>query len=109
MWNDQKRQRFEEMRQPSRQLDAVEQAELASLLQELETAESAYLQPATERLRLRNELTETQNRELERLIQRKEALALRVNQVLTEARIERQAIDNDVATVLAAREGSNTD
>src|SRR5712691_1769152 len=99
MWDDQKRQRFQELRQPDRQLNAAEQAELASLAQELEAAESAYLKPATDRLRQDCELTEKQNDELDRLIKRKEALVQRLHKVLTEARVERRAIENELATV----------
>jgi hypothetical protein len=109
MWDNQKRQRLQELRQPDRQLNAAEQTELATLVQELEAAEAAYLKTATERLRQENERTEKQNRDLERLIQRKEALAQRLNNVLAEARVERRAIENELASVLAASQGSKAE
>jgi len=47
---------------------------LALLIKELETAEAAYLSPATQLLRQEREMLEEQNRTLEALVRRKEAL-----------------------------------
>ena len=53
MWDEQKHARFQALRQ--RELDGVlteaEQAELTQMLQEIDSAEAAYLRPATARLR----------------------------------------------------------
>jgi hypothetical protein len=73
MWSEQKRERFQELRQ--RQADTLsqtEQAELAQFVQQLEDAECAYLVPATERLRREREALDAQNRKLEILMHRKE-------------------------------------
>ncbi len=77
MWDEQKRERFQTLRQ--RELDdtltEAEQAELSQMIQEIEDAEAAYLRPATERLRCERERIEEQNRELQGLVQREEASA----------------------------------
>lgn len=84
MWDDQKRERFNALREPERRLSATEQAELTALVKELEEMEDAYLKPATERLRRENALTQKQNAELDRLIERKDALVKRLRQVLAD-------------------------
>jgi hypothetical protein len=103
MWNEQKRARFEQLRQGSKEgrLTALEQAELAQLVKELETAEATYLTPATERLRQEREKIESRNRVLADLAQRKGALVTRLREVLNTSRAERQAIDGELAAVLA--------
>lgn len=80
MWEEQKRIRFQQLRQRQGMsaLAEAEQAELAFLTQELEAAEAACLTPATERLRQEREILETQNRNLEILALRKEALVQRI-------------------------------
>jgi hypothetical protein len=101
MWDEQKRQRFQQLRQREGQLTAAEQVELASLVQQLESAEADYLNGATERLRQEREITERQNRSLESLSNRKKTLVERLARVLAEARAERRAIENELASVLA--------
>ncbi len=80
MWEKQKQSRFQQLRQRQAEnvLTEAEQAELALLTQELEAAEAAYLTPATERLRQEREALESQNRALEVLALRKEALVSRL-------------------------------
>jgi len=107
MWNDQKRQRFRELRLGG-QLNEFEQVELAALVKELEDEEAAYLKPSAERLRRENELTERQNTELDKLIKRKEALVQRLKNVLAETRAEQRAIANELANVLAAAPNSDS-
>ena len=87
MWEEQKRTRFHQLRQrqEKRALAEAEQAELAFLTQELEAAEAAFLTPATERLRQERKILETQNRNLEVLALRKEALVRRLSALLAEA------------------------
>ena len=85
MWDNQKRTRFEELREPGRQLNAVEQTELAALVKELENVEAAYLKPATERLRRENDGIAKRNLELSEPAKRKEALVQRLENVLVEA------------------------
>jgi hypothetical protein len=101
MWDKQKRQRFQELRQPGRYLEAGEQAELATLIQELEAEEAAYLKPATERLRQENDRQEKRHRILQDLIQRRELLVQRLKNTLTEAQAEERAIENELASALA--------
>ncbi|HBI43086.1 MAG TPA: hypothetical protein DDY78_09560 [Planctomycetales bacterium] len=111
MWEEQKRTRFHQLRQRQGKsaLTEAEQAELAFLTQELEAAEAACLTPATERLRQEREILETQNRSLEVLALRKEALVRRLSAFLAEAQTERRAIDGELASVLAESRGSETD
>jgi hypothetical protein len=108
MWDKIKSSRFRQLRQRLRDgelLDA-EQEELALLTQELEATEASYLAPATERLRQVTESIEGQNRALEVLGRRKEALALRLRNFLVEAQAERQAIESEFTAVLAGIRGS---
>jgi hypothetical protein len=111
MWQEQMRARFQQLRQ--RQLEntltEAEEAELTILLEELEAAEAADLAPAVEQLRQEREAIEAQNRSLENLVHRKEALASRLRTVLVEAQAERRAIESELATVLAGSQGSTTD
>jgi D-aminopeptidase len=111
MWEEQKRARFQELRQQQSEstLTEAEQAELAVLIQELEAAEAASLVPAVERLRQNREHLESQNRALEVLALRKEALATRLREFLTEARTERRGIERELAAVLAGSRGPETD
>jgi hypothetical protein len=109
MWDDQKRQRFQLLRGRELQLSEAEQTELASLVQELEAAEAAYLQPATERLSQERELLEKQNRELERLSSRKQDLAERLGRFLVDAHAEQRSIENELAAVLAGNQSSDRD
>ena len=111
MGNGQRSSRFQELRQRQREgvLTEAEQAELKLLVQELEAAEATYLTPATERLRQQRGTLETQNRALEALALRKEALVLRLRDFLAEAQAERRAIEGELAAVLAGSRGSETD
>jgi hypothetical protein len=86
MWDGQRSSRFQQLRQRQREsaLTEAEQAELALLVQELEAAEVTHLAPATERLRQERETVETQNRALEVLALRKEALVPRLRDFLAE-------------------------
>lgn len=109
MWDDEKRQRFQLLRQREQTLSEAEQTELASLVQELETAEGTYLQPATERLRLEREHLEKQNAELEKLGARKKDLAQRLGRFLADARAEQRSIENELAAVLAGSQSPPRD
>ncbi|HTU17910.1 MAG TPA: hypothetical protein VMG10_07580 [Gemmataceae bacterium] len=86
MWEQQKSHRFQELRQrqQANQLSEGEQAELALLVMEVEAAEAAYLTPATQKLQQEREALEDQNRSLENLAHRKEALARRLHDFLAE-------------------------
>jgi hypothetical protein len=68
MWDDQRRQRFQELRARESMLTNGELTELALLVRELEEADAAYLTPATVRLREERDAVEAQNRALEHLI-----------------------------------------
>ncbi len=111
MWDEQKRSRFQQLRQRQGEsvLTEAEQAELAQVLQELEAAEATYLTPATQRLRQERESLGAQNCTLEALARRKEALVLRLRDFLAQAHAERQAIECELATLLDGCRGSPTD
>jgi hypothetical protein len=101
MWDEQQRQRFEQLRQREGHLSEAEQAELAALIGELQAAEARYLNQATERMRQERDTMEAQNRSLADLVRRKQALAQRLGSVLVEARAEQRAIESELASVLA--------
>lgn len=111
MGEEQKRRRFQELRQRQQEgeLSEAERAELALLVQELEAVEAAYLTPATQRLRQEREAVEEQNRSLEALVRRKEALAQRLRDFLSETQAERRAIERELTAVLAEGQSSDTD
>jgi hypothetical protein len=111
MWEEQKSHRFQQLRkrQQASQLSEAEQAELALLVKELEAAEAAYLAPATQQLRQEREILDDQNRSLENLIRRKEALVRRLHDFLAEMQAERRAIERELTAVLAGGGGSVTD
>jgi hypothetical protein len=109
MWDNQKRARFDELREAGRQMNAVEQTELAALERELENLEVAYLRPATERLRRENDSIEKRNLELAELTKRKEALVQRLESVLAEAQAEERAIETELASVVAGSQASHLD
>jgi len=109
MWDNQKRVRFDELREPGRRLDNAEQIELAALVKELEDDEAIYLRPATECLRRENDRTAKRNLELAALSQRKEALVARFESILTEAQAEERAIEAELASVGALSQESNLD
>ena len=102
MWEEQKHSRFQQLRQGKRDgvLAETEQAELALLEQELEE-EDPNLILATEGLRKERVALEAQNRTLESLTLRKEALVRRLREFLAESQAERNAIECQVAEVVA--------
>lgn len=103
MFDAEKRSRFRTLqeRQDAGLADANEQAELAKLASEIEGSEAAYLTPATARIRQDRERIERQNRKLEELVRRRNAFVERLSGFLAEARREREAIDSELAAVLA--------
>ncbi len=111
MWEEQKRQRFRQLRE--RQLAGVlgesEQAELTLLIEELQAAEARYLTPATQRLRDERKIIEAQNHALDGLMRRKERLAQRLEDFLAEAQAERRAIEGELAAVLIGSSDATTD
>lgn len=90
MWTDQKRERFQQLRQRENALTEAEQAELVLLVQELEDAEAASLALATERLGQEREIVEAKNRKLEVVVCRKETLMRRLRDFLAETQAERR-------------------
>jgi hypothetical protein len=110
MGDQQKGVRLQQLRQ--RELDGAlteaEQKELQLLVQEIERAEADYLGPATERLRHEREGIEAQNRALQALLHRKEALVARLQTVLAESQAEQQAIDEELARILGESTGAGT-
>jgi hypothetical protein len=109
MWDELKRQRFQQLRGRESALTETERTELAGLVKELEAAEAAYLARAGERLRRQRQTLEKRNRALEALAHRKEALRRRLREFLGEARAERHAIERELDAVLAEDRGSETE
>ena len=111
MWDERKRQRFEALRQreDAGVLADSERSELESLVQELQSAEAAYLVPATERLREERRELDGQNRTLEALARRREVLAQHLREVLAEAQAEQHAIQGELAALLVDSRGSQRD
>lgn len=103
MFDPEKRSRFRTLqeRQDAGLITADEQAELAKLVGEIESTEAAYLTPATERIRQEREQVECQNRKLEDLVRRRQTFLERLRGFLADARREREAIDSELAAVLA--------
>lgn len=106
MWNDQKRERLQQLRQ--NELAAVladsEKSELRTLIHELEANEAPLLDAATAKLRDERQAIEVQNQILQDLLRRREALALRMRTVLAETQSELEAIDRELSNALS---GSN--
>lgn len=103
MFDAEKRLRFRTLRQrqDAGLTTADEQAEFVKLASEIESGEAAYLTPATERIRQDRERVEGQNRKLDELVRRREAFVARLRGFLADARREREAIDSELAAVLA--------
>jgi cell division protein ZapA (FtsZ GTPase activity inhibitor) len=76
--------------------------ELEAPITELESTNSADLSEATRKFRSEREHVESRNRQLESLLVRRRGLAQQLDNALNNARSERQAIDSELATVLAA-------
>lgn len=104
------RKRFRELRQRqlSHTLTPSDRDELAALIQSVERAEVAQLAPASARLRREIEQVETQNRDLETLLQRKEALLQRLRSLLAEMEAERRGIREEQARILAVTAGQES-
>lgn len=103
MFDAEKRSRFRELqeRQDAGLASADDRAELGRLASEIESGEAVYLASATERIRQDRERVERQNRKLEELVRRREGFAERLRGFLADARREREAIDTELAAVLA--------
>ena len=108
MWNDEQKQRFQALRTRDRQkeLTDAEQAELARMIQELEDEEAAYLRPANQRLEQRNTQMAAQNAALKILVEKEEQLNRYLQEVLQKVSSERQALDAELASILAASSAS---
>jgi hypothetical protein len=105
MTAEQKRERVRELGSLPQPRSAESEAELALLLAEVQAAEGANLANATQRMRSEREAMETRIRSLERLAERRASLLTRLEETLTEASAERQAIDGELASVLAGAAG----
>lgn len=103
MFDAEKRSRYRTLRQRQDAGLATddEKAELVKLVSDIESAEAAHLAPATERIRQDRERVERQNHKLEELVRRREAFVERLGGFLADARREREAIDSELAAVLA--------
>ena len=103
MWNDEKGERLQQLRQSELggTLTESEKSQLSLLILELENEEAALLRVATERLRSERQATEARNRVLQTLLQRRQVLAARMRTLLAETQAERQAIDVELSRVLS--------
>lgn len=103
MFDAEKRSRFRTLtqRQNAGLTSTHEQAELEKLASEIEASEAAYLVPAIERIRQDRERVERQNRKLQELARRRGVFVERLRGFLADARREREAIDRELAAVLA--------
>ena len=101
MTTDQKRERLRELRELPLPRSAAHAEELAAVAKELQAVEAESLSVATQRMRREREETEARTRSLERLAARRRALVTRLEGALSETRAERQAIDAELASVLA--------
>jgi hypothetical protein len=110
MLDSPKRERFGELRrkEDAGALTPEERDELSDLIQEIEDAEAVYLDPATERLARECETLEAQNRELEALLGRKQALRVRLETMLADAEAERRQIAEEVSRILGRQPDAKT-
>ena len=104
MWNDEQKQRFQELRNRERQqeLTTLEKTELARMIQELEEEEAAYLRPATRRFEQRNIQMAAQNAALKTLVEKEKRLNRYLQKVLKKVDSERQAISAELTSILEA-------
>ncbi len=109
MWGPQEHDRFQQLRQRQNVLNETERAELANLAQKLESWEALTLVPATERLRKERAIVEDQNRILENLAHRREALVRRLGDFLVQAQSERRSIERELAAVQSGYRGPETE
>ena len=111
MWDEQKRQRFQRLRQQETDgtLTVNGRGELDSLVAELVAWENAALAPAMERLEQEHDRFQQQNRQQEVVVRRKQALVRRLREFLAEVRAEQQAIAAELAAVATGTESSETD
>src|SRR5687767_5050200 len=106
MWDEQRQARFDALREreEARTLTQREQKELAGMIEELERTEAAYLQPSVEREEAECRRLEAQNAALSTLLQRRQALAHKLEQILEEATAEDEAIKEELARILDSSE-----
>ena len=77
-----------------------EREELAGMIEEIERAEAASLQSSAEREEAECLRLEAQNADLSALLQRRQALASKLERVLDEAAAEEKAIKEELAQIL---------
>jgi len=104
MWDEQKQARFDALRAREETLTRREQKERAALIEELDRAEAASLQPSVEREEAECLRLETQNADLAALLERRQALASKLEHVLTEAKAEDDTIEGELARILSNSE-----
>jgi D-aminopeptidase len=106
MWDAQKQARFDALRalEEAGTLTRREQKELAGMIEEIDRAEAASLQPSVEREEAECLRLEAQNADLAALLERRQALAGKLEQVLAEAKAEDDAIEEELARILSRSE-----
>jgi hypothetical protein len=104
MWDEQRQARFDALRagEEAGTLTRREQKELAGMIEEIERAEAAYLEPSARREEAECQRLEVQNAALSALLQRRQALAGRLEQVLVEATAEEKEIEEELARILGS-------
>src|SRR5712692_4239117 len=103
MWDEQKQARFDALRalEEAGTLTRREQRELAGMIEEIDRAEAASLQPSVEREEAECLRLEAQNAALAALLERRQALAGKLEQVLAEAKAEDDTIEEELARILS--------
>jgi hypothetical protein len=103
MWDDQRLARFNALRasEEAGTLTPREQEELAGMIEEIDRAEAASLQSSAEQEEAECLRLEAQNAALSTLLQRRQALARKLEQVLVEAKSEEESIKEELARILA--------
>ena len=96
--NKAQRERFNRLREAESQgtLSLAEQEELAKLFQIIEDAEAAYLKPAMDAREQEHQRMQAQIVKMRDLMQRREMLVNRLQQVLKETREEWETIDREM-------------
>src|SRR5947207_2187923 len=103
MWDEQQQARFDALRarKEAGTLTRREQKELAGMIEEIDRAEAASLQPSVEREEAECLRLEAQNAALATLLERRQALTGKLEQVLAEAKAEEEAIEEELARILS--------
>lgn len=96
------RARMSELRDGGRALTPAETAELEAIYKKIEDAEAVYLAPANERMRQQIIRSEERNAHLRILLEKKRALADKLERMAAEAEAERSSLEAEEAWIQSA-------